>query len=480
MPCPSGSFRSALTLGGLTPGALKKKTSGGDSLAQHFAKIDVPRYLSTKRANKADRKRNRMLRAAEARSASAEALHEHFGAKSKIVAMMARGAPKTDAALKGRVRFTLPAAFSIMDSPERALAALSSLAKEMQAHRLAHVHLDFSKLTQYDLGANGVLDVLVEELRNEARQTGRRIRWTGKYPPDPGHRRFVKAMGVIKRLKILHEYPPHEEEANLELFDARSRHYLRKLRPRQVDRKGKITSSFAEHVNACLGHVGRRLTPAGLESLCRYVAEILDNAEEHGAMLDWSIQGYLDPHLPIPMCEIVIFNFGLTIAQTFEKLPSTSFAREEVQPYLDLHQRGGFFSPGWRREDLFTLIALQDRISTKNQDGSGLRGYGTVDLIEFFQRVHSECALAGSSEPARMVLVSGSTFVLFDGTYKMSANVDGNGVIAFNQGNDLKQKPDSKYVRRLDGVSFPGTLISIKFPLLSTSESIEADGGSKS
>lgn len=405
--------------------------------------------------------------------ANARQLKERFGRKSKIVAMLAKGAPKPEES-KRRVRFSLPPAFSIMEAPERALAALSSLAREMQAHRLAHVHLDFSKLTEYDLGANGVLDVLVDELRSEARQTGRKIRWTGKYPPDPAHRRFVRALGVIKQLKILHEYPPQEEHERLKLFDTRSRHYMRSLRPQQISRTGKTTVSFARHIDNCLSVVGKSLTPSGRESLCRYVAEILDNAEEHGAMLDWSIQGYLDPHLPIPMCEIVIFNFGLTISQTFENLPENSFAREEIQKYLDLHQRRGFFSPGWRREDLFTLIALQDRVSSKNKDASGSRGYGTVDLIEFFQRVHSECSSSGPTAPAKMVIVSGSTYIRFDGTYAMKPNQEGNRIIAFNKDNDLNQKPDSSHIRKLDGVSFPGTLISLKFPLSAADSTVVA------
>ncbi|MBA4058687.1 MAG: hypothetical protein C0490_28480, partial [Marivirga sp.] len=49
--------------------------------------------------------------------------------------------------------------------------------------------------------------------------------------------------------------------------------------------------------------------------------------------------------------------------------------------------------------------------------------------------------------------------------YRLATNEDGNKVIAFNSANDLGQKPDSNYVRALEGVHFPGTIISVRFPL---------------
>jgi hypothetical protein len=379
--------------------------------------------------------------------------------------MMARGEPASNIR-KGRLRFVLPSSFSIIDSPERTLMALGNLAYQMHSQRLNSVFLDFEKLAQYDLGANGLLDVLVDELSTQERQTGRKIRWLGTYPDDPAHRRFLQAMGVIKRLKIEHEYPTKDEADKLALFDTRCKHYVRALRPREADKKGRITQRFADHINRCLGSVERELRPAARGQLCQYVGEIIDNAEEHAGMLDWTIQGYLDTHLPVPMCEIVIFNFGRTIASSLEELPPDSYTRQQIQKYIDLHKEKGFFQSGWRKEDLYTLIALQGNVSSKNFSEADTRGNGTVDLIEFFQRVHAECT-KGDKEctKARMTIVSGSTFVLFDGKYQMAENSEGNRIIAFNEANDLHHKPDSKYIRQLDGDSFPGTIISLKFPL---------------
>lgn len=434
-------------------------------MAKHFAKTNVARYLHQKRSRKAARRRHRQSIKWARASAKHNALFAHFGSRSKVLEMMADG--KTSPLKKGHLRFAMPPAFSVIDNPEQTLKVLGELAANMHLQRLNGVFLDFDRLTQYDLGANGLLDVLVDELSTQERRTGRRIRWRGTYPADPALRRFVKAMGVIKRLKIEHEYPTKDEEDKLALFDIRSKHYIRALRPRVADKNSRITKDFADHINRCLGSVNRELKPAARGRLSDYVGEIIDNAEEHAEMLDWTIQGYLDTHLAVPMCEIVIFNFGRSIADTFQELPPDSYTYHQVQKYIELHEKKGLFQSGWRKEDLYTLIALQGNVSTKNFSSADTRGNGTVDLIQFFQRVHQECTTPEVKAQARMTLVSGSTYILFDGKYQMTENSKGNRVIAFNATNDLYQKPDPNYVRQLSGKGFPGTIISLKVPLSS-------------
>lgn len=434
--------------------------------AMHFAKTDVTRYLSEKRARKADRRIHKQHIAETKMQAKRKAMSSHFGRRSKILEMMAKGMSGGNVIYKNRVaRFVIPASFSIIDSPDRTLAALGNLAREMHTRQISSVFLDFKKLTEYDLGANGLLDVLVDELSTQARQTRHRIRWHGTYPADPAHRRYLQAMGVIKRLKIAHEYPTKDEEGKLALFDTRCKHYVRALNPRGADKKARVTQRFADHINRCLASVKRELTPEARSRLCQYIGEIIDNAEEHAGLLDWAIQGYLDAHLSNPVCEIVIFNFGRTIAHSFEELPAPSYTRHQIQQYIELHKKNRFFQSGWRKEDLYTLIALQGNVSSKNLSATDTRGNGTVDLIDLFQRVHTECMKGQNNLAASMVIVSGSTYILFDGKYQMSPNSIGNKIIAFNDANDLHQKPDSKYVRQLDGITFPGTLISLKFPL---------------
>jgi hypothetical protein len=134
------------------------------------------------------------------------------------------------------------------------------------------------------------------------------------------------------------------------------------------------------------------------------------------------------------------------------------------------HKTKGFFAiltkyvdiylPIWQEESLWTLYALQEGVSRfRNTVGHIDRGNGTVKMIEFF----SELA---SGRP-QMALISGRTHILFDGKYRISPiEVDGEirKVIAFNNNNDLRERPDPDYVRTLRN-HFPGTLISLRFQL---------------
>jgi len=110
----------------------------------------------------------------------------------------------------------------------------------------------FSTLTvaQYDLGANAYwMSWLMNCLLKSG--DGRRIRGVARTRLTQ-HGLFVKAMGVIKRLKIEARISTKDEEDKLALFDIRSKHYIRALRPREADKKSRITKDFADHINRCL------------------------------------------------------------------------------------------------------------------------------------------------------------------------------------------------------------------------------------
>jgi len=316
----------------------------------------------------------------------------------------------------------------------------------------------------YDAGANGLLDVVVDEVETLARKAKRKIHWSGVYPADEKLKRLVKALGVIKFLEVKHEFPKKKEASMLEVFEVRCKHYVRAVRANETDKKSRTTQKFADHVNECLGRVGRQLTAQARHLLCAYVTEVLDNAEEHSLMYDWTIQGYLDTHGKDWTCEIVLFNFGRSIADSLSGLPTYSYTWGMIAPYL-LRHGPNFWNGRWRREDLLTLIALQQSVSWKNQSKADTRGNGTYDLIRFFQQMSDESNETEKQFQPKMMLISGTTQILFDGKYKMSPNSAGLGVLAFNSSNDLNSPPDPQYVNGLKQAGFPGTLLSIKFPL---------------
>lgn len=198
-------------------------------------------------------------------------------------------------------------------------------------------------------------------------------------------------------------------------------------------------------------------------NLCNYVVEVIDNAENHAGMVDWTIQGYVDMAMNEPECEIVIFNLGKSISETLEAMPKESYTMLQIEKYIEMHSKSGWFGPKWRKEDLLTLIALQGSVSSKNILETHTRGQGTADLIEFFQQLNDERSLEGI-KPASMYILSGRTRVIFDSKYRMIRGEDGRRVIAFNKDNDLNSPPDPLCVIPLkDDRKLPGTMIGIKF-----------------
>ena len=446
-----------------------------------LAQFDVSWYLKEKRSRKTARRKLREWRAFHGSNWDRAAIDASYGDTSEVLRLVAGSqAPSSDRATrKGRIVFVAPEQFSLLENPVGCLEALQRLAADLRMPKIRSVHIDLGNVKSYDVGANALLDVLVDEVYFKAKRSKRKVRWTGRYPANGKLKRLVKALGVIKKLEVVHEYPEAHVAAKLEAFDDRCRNYLRAVRPSETDKKSRVTQRFADHLTGCLKRVGKEFAPGARHLLCRYVSEVLDNAEQHAGMIDWTIQGYLDTHRAPWMCEIVIFNFGRTIAETFQALPPVSYTSSMVSPYLEAHRKKGFFQIGWNPEDLYTLIALQQYVSTKNHKVTDTRGNGTFDLIRFFEQMCLECREGSSDVKPIMTLISGRTRVLFDGTYPMRLNAAGVGVIAFNEDNDLLQRPDPAFVMPISSATFPGTVLSIKFPLSSDQSSIRALGVAK-
>lgn len=340
----------------------------------------------------------------------------------------------------------------------------------VKERKIKSIFFDHYDLKTYDLAANSLLDIVASELDNQYTIKGTRLklRCKGALPKDRLVRRFIRAIGIIKHLDIKHEAPSKQESTKLEVFDRRLKHYSPFVANRSVSQRDKVSQRFVDHINNCLANIDRELTEEGVTRLTEYLAEILNNAEEHSGFIDWTLQGYLDSSAPTPFCEIAIFNFGKSMADTLLGLPKTSYTMSQIQPYIDKHQGRRLFGTDWRPEDLLTVMALQPHVSSKNTCDTDTRGQGTVDLIQFFQTVSMECSDLNVN--ASMAILSGSTHILFDGTHKLSADPSGTTqVIAFNKNNDLLERPDKNYVRPLGDMKFPGTIISIRFPLSSDS-----------
>lgn len=424
--------------------------------------------LSRKRLRKHVRRKIRQTRALVRAKRSLLSNFARFGERSQIIRKLSDAYKPVFKDAGCHVEVVTPKTFSIIEDPVKAIATIESFAKSVARHRVRSVSINQWKTETYDLAAMALLDIVATEIMFEAKRRGQKIRFVGTYPKRASLKRFVRSMGIVKHLKIEHEIAKKTEVPDIRIFDKRNRHYFPKQDPKKGDFKSKTIAAFVDHINSCLGDHQRQLTIESRAKLCDYVGEILGNAEDHPGFADWTIQGYLDNSLDTPICEIAIFNFGRSIAETLKVLPSTSYTWRQIEPYVLLHHGQNFFGREWSQSDLLTLIALQGHVSSKNNNSEDTRGQGMGDLIDFFQRIHDECA-PGSDEKAKMVLLSGGTYILFDGTYRMRDDERHGRLIAFNKQNSLQFKPDPNYVKSLKGLHFPGTVISIRFPLSVTS-----------
>lgn len=427
---------------------------------------EIDQFFTQKRERKQEKINRREWRAKTLRRLRELEGSKHFGKESKIISMLAKSYKGQAHKQSNALKLVIPSTFSIIEKPEDVIAVIGQFAKSIREQRPKWMTLDQSALTVYDLAANGLLDVIAVELEKETKKCRRKTKWGGVFPKDENVSRFIRALGITKHLGLENLYPVGSTARDYRVFDRRNRHYYGWMKPDKADFKSKVVAEFANHINGCLIAHGRKLTPEALAKLCDYTGEIIDNAEEHAGMFDWTIQGYLDNNCEVPLCEIAIFNFGDTIAETLNRLPKHSYTWNQISPYLQLHKKKKLFGPAWSELDLLTVIALQGHVSSKNKSASDTRGNGTVELIEFFQKVHQECTVDNSEEvAAKMAIISGGTYILFDGTHKLVEQENGIKAVTFNFENSLEVLPDSKYVRGLRGHHFPGTIISIRFPL---------------
>lgn len=369
----------------------------------------------------------------------------------------------SDASIAGR--FSAPKIFSLHHNPQESLRALFRIAKYARSnHKILRINVYLGNVEVMDLAADSLLGILLKEMKNESFGV-RNSQIRGSYPSSPEIRREMEEIGTVKVLKT----DPGKENVEVDFSRDDVKVYRHRESGVEISRSidspetvEKVTREFSDHVDRCLKTIGQELNEAGRRNLCGYVGEVLTNAQEHAGFTDWTIVGYLDANAKV--FKVVVINFGDSYEDTFLSLDKSTYTWKQVGGYVGRHSEPAQRRFGMSVGTLVTVAALQERISSKNVSSASTRGQGTVQMIEFFQRIYDLGSEKGA--PVEMALISGSTHISFDGSYKLSRDErTGRNAIAFNKDNSLNQLPDGKVVKTMPGVSFPGTIISISFPL---------------
>ena len=362
-----------------------------------------------------------------------------------------------------KVSIKIPKIFSIIENPSASLQSIFSFLQETRKTRAHTYDFDHRLMEQYDLAAEVILDYFATELDKEIKsiRSKKSIKLTGVIPLEETINRFLRGFGIIAKLDVEHEKLKEEDQEKLVIFSFESSKTTEQISSGAMSRSEIAVGRFVDHINDCLQRVSLRLNPVGEAKLGEYAGEIIDNIIEHSGENNWYFSGYLDTVCSEKTCEISLFNFGLSISESI--LSSPPFTLEKhIGPYLATHKP----KSAEEKARLLTVLALQGNVSSKNFNETETRGQGTVKLISFFQKVYQEAReYSCSSTPCKMAVLSGGVHILFDGTYFMEHAPGQISTLAFNAENSLSKPPDKKYVASIAPLHFPGTIISIKFPL---------------
>ena len=185
------------------------------------------------------------------------------------------------------------------------------------------------------------------------------------------------------------------------------------------------------------------------------ITEHFDNIFQHAKKAKFgNVCGYYNR--VNPDVRLIIYNFGETIYENLSgKLPEDM--QTQIDQVLANHTKRRFFIQKFTEENALTLLALQEGISSK-LGGDITRGHGLMDFIEHCFSL---------TDRARIRIISGRTAIKIDSKFKVS-KVDFLGrtrrMIAFNENNNIFEKPDEDYVENLS-IKFPGVIIETQIPL---------------
>jgi len=158
---------------------------------------------------------------------------------------------------------------------------------------------------------------------------------------------------------------------------------------------------------------------------------------------------------------ILIYNFGKTIAETLtsEDLPTEMW--KKITELIINHNKKKLwnFTKGseFTLENALTLFAIQEGISSRILVDI-TRGHGLIDFIENCFNLSNETQIA---------VISGKTAIKIDNRYPIKSEYlfgHKRRVIAFNDENDIFNKPDPNYVKST-GINFNGLIIETTIPL---------------
>lgn len=359
---------------------------------------------------------------------------------------------------RSRGTIAFPRTFSFLEDPDQVLSFFRNFRSELSKKFIKNFIFDHSSCETLGLDAVTLTDAyFTEELQRKGR---RDLVVGGVYPKSLPLKIMFRAIGTIRMIQHPEMVLPQNIEQRIERSDL---YCGNGRRLRKANDRDNAATSLATYFDRVLGHHGYALVDEGQVYFCNLITEVIGNAEEHSGR--WYTRAFSQPSLDedggLEDCHIVIINFGKTIYESLNARNASTEVKKRIEALVAHHSKMRYFKPEWNEECLWTLCALQQGVSryTNTQKGLTLRGRGTINMIKAF----SELAI----KPQKMCVLSGSAYVLFDGTYELYETESEGQIrqqISFNKEQTLQLPPDSTYVHSLKNY-FPGTIISLRFTI---------------
>ena len=335
--------------------------------------------------------------------------------------------------------------FSITNNPIETIKQLKKIATFFLVDDNLELSITCNNTTDMDMSALILLDLIIVKGSNYITKKGFKCKINGDLPKKDNVRELFVYSGLPKHLDLLQK---DKIPSNIEI-----------LNPFTSKKDTNLeTDRIINYYNSCLKKNGYQLNDNGKSFFYQLINEIVDNAKLHNGYKDLYFCGgfYSDT---MKKGQLSIISLGNSMYESLNGDTTDKKIKDKIKDYISYQKK--FFDINYKEETSWTVYALQYKISRYNNINNPDRGTGTIRFIEAFMQMGK----TSKNDKPKMSLLSGKTHIIFDGKYNLKEEII-NGekikVIAFNENNNLKEKPDSEYVKCLSG-KFPGVIINVEF-----------------
>jgi hypothetical protein len=406
-----------------------------DSKESRKAKKSFKRKLSSK-----ERKARKIIRTHKEKELIAYNRLLHY---SKDIESFCKLNNLSKWAIEGNLVVRINEDVSLFDNPEKVLRILLRILHSAR-HKNVYPKIEFE--TRVSFGALYLIDNICWEI-SQKRNWG--IHLSKMNENDKR---------ILSKLRTFYSSEYDDEKAYMVNEKVIINRKDNVLANQQYKAKSKIITDMIQRAIRENNNPSFILNPIAYQAITSTIGEHFDNILQHVPDAEHGyLCGFYDKELKEVI--ILIFNFGTSIAGTLkvDRLPVE--IRDEIQKVIESHKKKKYLliNNGFTETNALTLLALQEGISSRLEFDKS-RGHGIIDFIEHCFELNENCKIS---------MISGDTAIKIDKKYKISEEFfldRKRRVLAFNDNNNLYEKPDKDYVCNLP-LTFPGVIIETRIPL---------------